>query len=73
MAKINEFAVIHQLEWGEKKCKVMEIGTHKDVTEHWNLGNKVIDNCQEYKYLGEIISRDGRNAANIKERIGHKW
>ena len=25
LEKINEFAVKHQLEWGENKCKVIEI------------------------------------------------
>ena len=67
---INDFSVMHQLEWSEDKCKVMEIGNHKEKKSSWNLGEKEIYNCQTYKYLGEIISRNGKNAANIKERLG---
>ena len=70
LEKINEFSVKHQLEWGEDKCKVMEIGKHKEKRTQWKLGDKTIENCQNYKYLGEVISRDGKNGANIKERIG---
>ena len=52
---INEFAIKHQLEWGENKCKVMEIGTHKEINKQWDLSNKKIETCHEYKYLGEKI------------------
>ena len=30
LAVIHEFAVKHQMEWGTDKCKVMEIGRHKE-------------------------------------------
>ena len=70
LEKINEFAVKHQLEWGEDKCKVMEIGKHKEKRTEWKLGEKTISNCQNYKYLGEVISRDGKNGPNIKDKIG---
>ena len=70
LARINEFAVKHQLEWGEDKCKVMEIGKHKEKKTQWNLGDKIIHNCQNYKYLGEVISRDGKNIENLKDKIG---
>ena len=57
---ISEFAVKHMLEWGEQKCQVMEIGHHKEKRKQWDLGDKKIGNCQSYKYLGEIISRNGK-------------
>ena len=66
---VNEFSVKHQLEWGESKCKDMEIGNHKEVKTTWNLGDKIIENCSHYKYLGEIITRNGRNTENLKERM----
>ena len=65
---ISKFAVKHKLEWGEQKCKVMEIGHHKERKSEWGLGDKIIGNCQNYKYLGEIISRDGKEAENIEEK-----
>ena len=64
----NEFAVKRQLEWGEDKCKVMEIGKHKEKKNEWQLGKKSIGNCKCYKYLGEIISRDGKSTENLNER-----
>ena len=66
---VNEFSIKHQLEWGESKCKVMEIGNHRELKTSWNLGEKIIENCSTYKYLGEVISRNGKNTENLKERI----
>ena len=68
LREITEFAVKHQLEWGVEKCKVMEIGSHKEKQTQWDLGGKKIGNCQSYKYLGEMISRNGKNAENIKDK-----
>ena len=58
----------HKLEWGQAKCMVMEVGCHKEKRSSWQLGNKEIGRCQSYKYLGEKISRDGKNDENLKER-----
>ena len=48
----------------------MEIGSHKEKRSSWELGGKTIDKCENYKYLGEIINRNGKNDENIKERTG---
>ena len=66
---VNDFAIKRQLEWGVNKCKVMEIGTHKERKKNWKLGEKVIGNCETYKYLGEEISRDGKSKMNLVERF----
>ena len=66
---VNEFAIKHQLEWGEDKCKVMEVGSHREMKTEWKLGDKTITNCKNYKYLGETISRDGKNIDNLSERF----
>ena len=66
---VNNFAIKHQLEWGAQKCEVMEIGAHKEKNTNWKLGKKTIKNCKSYKYLGEIIMRDGKNEENLKARI----
>ena len=47
----------------------MEIGLHKEEKSNWKLGEKVISNCKSYKYLGEIIQRDGRNDENFIARF----
>ena len=66
---INEFAEKHHIKWGINKCKVLEIGTHGEGTNQWKLGDNVIENCESYKYLGDIIQRNGKNDENLKSRI----
>ena len=63
-----EFALKHKLEWGLDKCKTMEIGSHKEKRASWRLGEKEIGKCENYKYLGEQINRNGKNDLNLKER-----
>ena len=66
--EVNDFSIKHKLEWGEEKCKTMEIGNHRERRITWKLGEKEIKKCDSYKYLGEKISRDGKNNENLKER-----
>ena len=66
---VNEFAIKRQLEWGLDKCKVMEIGTHREKQNSWKLGDEIIGNCETYRYLGEEISRDGKTKVNLMERF----
>ena len=64
----DAFARKHKLEWGKDKCKTMTVGHPKKEKKEWKLGGEEIGACQEYKYLGDIISQDGKNTANLKER-----
>ena len=66
---VNEFGLKHQLEWGIEKCKVMELGADKRQKKVWNLGKEVIENCDTYKYLGELIYSNGRNDENLAARF----
>ena len=65
---VHNFGIKHKIEWGQDKCKVMEVGRQKENKTRWKLGDKEIENCRTYKYLGEIISRDGTNDENLKGR-----
>ena len=64
----DAFAQKHKLEWGKDKCKTMTIGCTGNKKKQWKLGEEEIGACQEYKYLGDIISQDGKNTTNLKER-----
>ena len=66
--KVNEFAVKHRLKWGKEKCNVMRIGNDKYKPEKWQLGQEEIDSCEHYRYLGDIIMRNGSNKKNIEDR-----
>ena len=65
--RVNEFAVKHRLKWGKEKCNVMRIGNDKYVAEKWLLGQEEIDSCEQYRYLGDIIMRNGSNKKNIED------
>ena len=64
---IDNFTKKNKLKWGKEKCKVMKIGKRTQQTE-WNLGEIKIENCDSYKYLGDIISNNGKNMKNIEDR-----
>ena len=68
LKRINEFAIKHKLKWGREKCEVMRIGKHREQQNEWKLGEMTIDECTSYKYLGDIISNDGKNTKNIETR-----
>ena len=68
LKKINDFAVRHKLKWGNEKCKYMKVGKHKDEQNKWKIGEMEIQECISYKYLGDIISNDGKNLKNIEAR-----
>ena len=71
LKEVNTFAKKHKLEWGRDKCKVMEVGSHKEKRETWMLGDKEIEKCENNKYLGDVINRNGKNDENLKERCNN--
>ena len=68
LLKVDEFAMINKLEWGEAKCQVMQIGRKTKVPDTWKFGDKHIKNTSSYKYLGDNITNDNKNKTNIEKR-----
>ena len=68
LLKVDEFAQISKLEWGESKCQVMQVGRKTKVPDEWELGPKKIKNTTAYKYLGDIITSDGKYKQTIEKR-----
>ena len=68
LEKVHDFALRHRLVWGQNKCKVMRVGKHKGEPKEWNLGDLKIEETSTYKYLGDVISDDGKNAKNLEAR-----
>ena len=68
--KVDIFATKHKLKWGQSKCNVMRVGTHPQVSTNttWTLGTMPIEETKTYKYLGDIISNNGKNKENIEAR-----
>ena len=67
---VQEFAVKHRLQWGHHKCNVMRIGRHPKTSTNktWTLGTTPIQETNKYKYLGDLISNNGKNMENINAR-----
>ena len=68
LQKINDFAIRHKLQWGQSKCKVMRVGRHTNAEKEWKLGDLTIQETNSYKYLGDILTNDGKNAMNLESR-----
>ena len=69
LKRVNEFGIKHKLKWGATKCNVLRIGKHKDNDQkEWKLGEEQIKESDKYKYLGDIITSDGKNEQNIEAR-----
>jgi hypothetical protein len=47
----------------------MEIGRQAPSAKTWLLGNDRIKSVPEYKYLRDIIMKNGKNARNIDARF----
>ena len=65
---INEFALKHKIKWGQDKCRVMKVGRHDDKQHEWKVGEMVIQDTNKYRYLGGVITNDGKNLENISSR-----
>ena len=68
LKRIDEFARKNKIKWGREKCKVMQVGRKKDDRDEWRFGDITIGSCDEYRYLGDIITCDGKNQKNIEAR-----
>ena len=58
------YAKMHRMEFHETKSKYMTTGSEVSI----ELNNKQIPKAKEYKYLGDIITPDGKLDATIKVR-----
>ena len=53
---------------GKSKCNVMHIGNDKQICPQLQVHGTVMQKISHDKYLGDIISPDGRNDLNIQSR-----
>ena len=68
LQRIADFAMKHELRWGASKCEVMRVGKHKEPKKEWKLGEITIQETESYKYLGDLITGDGKNSKNLDQR-----
>ena len=48
----------------------MRIGKHKEAEQSWKVSEMEITETSKYKYLGDMITNDGKNKENIIMRKG---
>jgi len=55
----------------EKKTKYMIVSaTQKEQqTQNWKAGDKVFERVYKFKYLGNVIHKEGRISECVKDRI----
>ena len=66
--RIANFALKHKLRWGTQKCKVMRVGKHNEDKQKWKLGTLEIEETDSYRYLGDVVTSDGKNSKNLEAR-----
>jgi hypothetical protein len=65
LQRMDQFGKKNKLKWGQEKCKVMQAGKKEKERDKWHLGDLEIEKCKSYKYLGDLITNDGKNKENI--------
>ena len=68
LKRLSEFAWKHKLEWSASKCMIMRVGRHRDEPTEWQLGNLNLQETSQYKYLGDVVTNNGRHTENIRAR-----
>ena len=46
----------------------MRVGKHGKKEIEWKIGEMAIQECSSYKYLGDVISNNGKNRRNLEMR-----
>ena len=54
---------------GKSKCHVMHVGKHSDICPKLEVHGTVMQEVTHDKYLGDIVSSNGKTDLNIKSRV----
>ena len=65
----HKFASKWNLEFNHKKSKVLVVGKRVDKSKKWVLGDKLIEEANEYKYLGVFFSRSLKFTYHIESYL----
>ena len=65
---VNKFIECKKLTLSKKKCHQMHIGKVKMCCPALNVHDDKMTRSEEEKYLGNILSHDGNNKSNTKNR-----
>ena len=66
---INTQIELKKLRFGENKCHKLHIGKDAHECPALKVHGRAMQEVKDDKYLGDILSCDGKNSKNIKDRI----
>ena len=69
-AYINAMFEMKNLKLNESKCHNIHVGKNQDNCVKLKAHEDILLNVDSDKYVGDIVSKDGKNTKNIKSRIG---
>jgi hypothetical protein len=69
MTKLNEVVNRYKMRINEKKTKVMKIGKEVEEQIQITINGNTLEQVHKFKYLGSILSEDGRSEKEIRTRI----
>ena len=58
---------------GKSKCHFLHIGKKSKLCPEMQVHGTKIQQVSEDTYLGDIISEDGKNQKNVRNRISKGW
>ena len=70
MHRLSDTAKTYDMKINVKKTKTMVISRERGKTVNIAIDGKLVEQVDRFKYLGVVITDDGRSLQSIKERIG---
>lgn len=69
IGEVNRYLEEKDLEVSVGKTKIMRFGRGKEGKGLWKWGEREIEKVDEYKYLGYMFRRNGRQERQIRNRV----
>ena len=70
---VNTFIESKRLQFSEKKCAKIHVGESSGICPELKVHDKQMLSSDRQKYVGDIISSDGKNTEHIAERTSRGW
>ena len=69
MTKLNEVVERYKMRINKNKTKVMKIGKGEQEQLQIEIGGNILEQVHQFKYLGSMITEDGRSEKEVRRRI----
>ena len=69
MTKLNEVVERYKMRINKNKTKVMKIGKGEQEQLQTEIRGNILEQVYQFKYLGSMITEDGRSEKEVRRRI----